>query len=199
MPFILCSLLLMCATNAHAAERQRPWPHMAPFESTYRFHNLASGQDTPVLLTLKDVRGVPRYRLECHNGDYNGEWVISFSGTLHCAVVAIDGDKITSWNLLAEDTPAQQSSDWSNRGRFLSTHLRKPCSAYREYGLDRTFSFRGLKFTLRLRELEWSDQSQQGRSRLTGFTLEIAARYDAHATTASAAHVSLPAPPRECF
>jgi hypothetical protein len=198
MRFIFCGMLLMWAANSHPVGRQEPWPHIAPLLSAYNFRDLVPGKDTPVVEILKDVGGVPRYRLECHNGNYDGESIISFSGTLHCAVVAIAG-KIISGNLLAEAIPAQQRSDWLNRGRFLATQLRKPCSAYREYGTDRTFRFRGLKLTLRLRDIEWSQGSQPTPTRPTGFTLDIAASYDAAATTATADRTSLPAPPSECF
>jgi hypothetical protein len=196
---VLCGVLLMCATNLQSVGGQRPWPQIAPFESTYTFHDVALGEDTPVFAILKDIQGVPRYRLECHNGAYNGESIISFSGTFQCAVVAVDADKVVSWNLLAEATRDQHTSDWSNRGRFLATHLRKPCSTYREYGPERTFRFRGMKLMLRLRDFDWSDDSHGSRSGPGGFTLDVAAEHDPDSTTASSAHVRVPVPPRECF
>lgn len=152
-----CATALVWLGLVAGAAGAGAWPTIAPVHERVRFDNLAPGRDTPVVVGVTDVSGVPRYRLECHNGEYDGRSIIEFSGIFHCAVAAVDGERFTSGNLLAEASREQQRSDWLNRGRFSVHQLRPPCSAYPQYGPTRLFRFRGLALTLRIRDVAWAE------------------------------------------
>jgi hypothetical protein len=92
------------------------WPRIQPVHERVTFKDAGiSGRDTAFVLLVKSDRNVSIYKLECHNGNFDGTSVISFSGAFHCAFFSIEGDKPTSWNLLAADTEAEHGSDWLNR------------------------------------------------------------------------------------
>ena len=128
------------------------WPQIIETQREYEFSQ-KSGQDTPVLLALKDIDYRDAYRFECHNGDYNEDRPITFSGFFQCAIFALKDGAIASDNLLAARTPDEQHSDWMNRGRFLLQQLRGSCAEIPEYGSTRTFRFRNISVRLQITDL----------------------------------------------
>lgn len=168
------------------------WPTVKPIDRTFEVR-IHPGNDSPIVIVLNTTSDKPAYRVECHTGDYEDMSLINFSGTFQCAVFALDGGKIVSWNLLAADTRYEQGSDWTNRGRMLSEQLEGSCAAYAEYGLVRHFRFRAMVLTLRFSNLVWERPKD-----LASFSLGISALADPAATTATAAVVHVSRPPRAC-
>jgi hypothetical protein len=120
------------------------WPVVQPLRERRTF--VSPGRDTadtPFLAFIKDSKDVPIYKLECHNGNYENESEINFSGDFHCALFAVKGDTLKSGDLLAANTRNERSTDWWNRGRMFSDQLRGECLAYPEYSTIRHFKLRG--------------------------------------------------------
>jgi len=141
--------------------------------------------DTPFRLIINDSRNAAAYRLECHNGNYEGPGDITFSGDFHCALFAIANDTRQSANLLAEDNPAQRGSDWLNRGRMRAAQLRGQC-AETPYGLTRVFRMRGMRVTFQFSNLKWLDDQ------LKQFTFDVSVSPDSGAESARSEPVSAP-------
>jgi hypothetical protein len=192
MRLIYLSLVLFSLQAPHA------WPRIIPLERTYSFSDLGAGIDTPVTMVVEDRSGRPLYRLECHNGQYDADRPMSFSGDFHCGLFALEEGTGHSANLLATDEPAEQGSDWLNRGRMLGVQLRQPCASYAEYGPIRQFRLRKMALTLRFRNPAWRKSRSDSGLALKGFTVDVSIRPDPDATSATAARVSVKRPPRSC-
>jgi hypothetical protein len=140
----LCAIAV-AAISWLAVQNQTPnWPTIQALHETRTIVNPQRGDTTDdgFNLWVKDTEGVPVYKIECHNGNYNNDGPpINFSGDFQCAVFAVHDSKITSGNLLAAKTPNQQSTDWWNRGRLRSAQLQGNCSSFPEYSTDRHFEF----------------------------------------------------------
>jgi hypothetical protein len=190
--------------NVRAASAQPPsWPSVQPTQAAQTIKE--SRADTPFLLLIDGTSGAPAYKLECHNGNYEDTSEITFSGDFQCALFALNGSgAVVSWNLLATDEPAQQQSDWFNRGRMTANQLFGSCGAVPEYGMVRHFSLRGMLITCRFSRLVWSKQKRQdGRSQsqsqpqLQQFSFHVSVTVDDTAQTASAKAVQV-TPPSTC-
>lgn len=158
------------------------------------------GKDDAFLAMIRNKSGVPVYELECHNGNYDGEASIDFSGDFQCALFALKGTAITSGNLVAADTPNEQSTDWWNRGRLRSAQLLGECLKYPEYSTNRHFRLRGMLITLRFTNIEWSSQQdKEGSPLLEGFTFVFDVTADPTAHNANTEQPPGPVPPRSCY
>jgi hypothetical protein len=160
----------------------------------YEFPELAEGKDTRIVEVIKDVAGVARYQLECHSGDYEGPSLISYSGLFHCGLFPMRANVPIRPNLLAQDTPDGNSSDWFNRGRFRATQLQGTCAGYSEYSDTRTFRLRQMAITLTLTQVVWSKANVP-----KSFAVNIHVRPDSSASSMRAAAPSVPAPPEPCY
>jgi len=190
--------LLVSLTTILPGEMQ-DWPVIEPTEYKQTYVNPGKeGADTPFLLFLKNSKGVPLYRVECHNGNYEGSSELNFSGDFQCALFAIKNGRRTSWNLLATETKAEQRSDWLNRGRMTSNQLWEECGLLPEYGRVRHFRLRGMLITFRFTGLHWSPEANQRQHKLDEFTFEISAVPDKNAESSNAATVKGSAPPSSC-
>jgi hypothetical protein len=144
--------------------------------------------------------GVPIYKFECHNANYQDGREMNFSGDFQCALFAVDGAKVTSGNLLAANTRDEQSTDWWNRGRMRSAQLRGKCLAYPEYSTDRHFRLRAMLITLGFTSIEWSVRTDQPNNpRLAKFTFTLDVIPDKAAITANAVLPASPMPPSSCY
>ena len=181
-------LALMSVRSAFA---QPPsWPSVKPTQAAQTFKE--SRADTPFLLIIDGRSGAPAYKLECHNGNYEDTSEITFSGDFQCALFELNGSgAVVSWNLLATDEPAQQQSDWFNRGRMTASQLFGSCGAVREYGTIRHFSLRAMLITFQFSDLIWSKQRRslphsQSHPQLQQFSFNVSVIVDRSARTASA-------------
>ena len=190
----------ICALGAYAAlmdaraasSEPAVWPSVQPVHETRIVKE--SRADTPFLLLIDSKSGTPEYKLECHNGNYDGTSEITFSGDFQCALFALNGrGAVVSWNLLATDEPAQQQSDWFNRGRMMANQLFGPCGAVSEYGRVRHFSLRGMLITFEFSDVVWSKQKgspgrfqPQSQPQLEQFSFSVSVEVDPTAQTASA-------------
>lgn len=148
-----------------------------------------SGPDTPMLLFVKDARGVPIYKVECHNGEYNDASEIVFSGDFHCAMFSIKHTKLLSGNLLAANTRFEQSTDYTNRGRMVKGHLREPCASSPAYGRVRRIQLRGMVVTIQFIDLVWSASRREDDPQFKRLTVDLSVVPDTSSRTAEAAPV----------
>jgi hypothetical protein len=177
------------------------WPVIQPVRSEHTYVDSGRNDaDTPFVLFIKNLGGLPAYKLECHNGNFDDESEINFSGNFHCALFAVAGGRRTSWNLLATDEPAEQKSDWFNRGRMTSNQLWGRCGANPEYGKTRHFRVRGMKITFEFKNVEWFPATKNNQRLLKKFTFNVSAVSDKSAKTPTAERVGTPrpTPPSPC-
>lgn len=177
------------------------WPTIKPLSERRTFVNPgARNEDTPFVALVRDARGVPVYKFECHNGSYQGESKINFSGDFQCALFALNGNADASRNLLVSDSKDEQSADWWNRARMRSAQLRGKCLGYPEYSTDRQFRLRGMLVTLRFSGVRWSaKQNRQGEPLLKEFTFALDVVPQRSAQSVVAELPAGPKPPTSCY
>lgn len=89
------SLALVLVSAASLFAQSSKWPTIRPLEEKKVFINPGQNNtDTPFAAFIKDSNGVPVYKLECHNGNYEDESEINFSGDFQCALFAVKGATI---------------------------------------------------------------------------------------------------------
>jgi len=192
------ALMTMFAMDLSAKANE--WPVIRPVNVIHTFRNRTTGSDTPFSLSIRNSEGVPVYSLECHNGNYENNLEMNFSGDFQCGLFAIRNGSRVSGNLLAANTKNESSTDWWNRGRMRSAQLRGTCLDYPEYSTDRTFKLRGMRLTLRFTNMKWSPRDSREHDQvLTGFTFTFTAIPDESSSTARADVVPGPAPPAPCY
>jgi len=190
--------LIAGATGSLSSYSPGSWPDITDVRGERTYVDTGKGGDTPFLLVVKDRAGIPAYRLDCHNGDYDDDSEFNFSGDFHCALFAMDGDKTTSPNLLSSDEESKIGRDWFNRGRMIGNQLKGLCGEYSEYGVLRHFRLRGMLVTFHFGDLHWFPFAQFNRNRLSKFTFTVSFVGERSATSASAEAVEVPRPPRSC-
>jgi len=196
-----CCGIAAAACSPALRTRADSWPVVQPLHESHTYLNPGqNNKDTPFLAFVKDVSGESVYRLECHNGNYENESGMVFSGDFQCALFALNGKTLNSGNLLAANTRDEQSSDWWNRGRMRASQFRGECLTYSEYSTDRRFRLRGMLLTLRFTDIAWGSQSdQQGNPRLAKFTFAIDVLPDVAASSLRAKLPTGPQPPHSCY
>jgi hypothetical protein len=195
--FVSSVLLTMLTINLAA----KMWPVIQPLEEKCIFTDVGKNSaDTPFTSYIKDATGSPIYKLECHNGNYEDQSVMNFSGDFQCALFAMNGKIVTSGNLLAANTKNELSSSWWNRGRMRSVQLRGDCLRYPEYSTDRHFRLRGMLVNLRFTNAQWSTAiAKEGNPLLSGFTFIFSAFPEKSNRAARAEEVASPEPPKSCY
>jgi hypothetical protein len=124
--------------------------------------------DTRVLACIDDTQGVGIYKLECHDGNYNDQSEMNFSGDFQCALFAVRGTTLASGNLLAAGTRDELSTDWWNRGRMRAARLRGECLKYPGYNRSE-FQAKGSAVYDALFKHAVECQEGQGRKSSAGF------------------------------
>jgi len=199
-PLTLCCVVLVLMSQFPLLAQTKSWPLVEPLREQQTFNDLGKNNaDTPFLVFLKDAKGASVYKLECHNGNYENESEISFSGAFQCVLFAVEGTKLTSGNLLAVDNKDERSTDWFNRGRMLSEQLRGECAGYPEYETVRHFKLRGMLITFQFTDLEWTKPNDQNKPQLNKFTFGVSVVPDKSAQTAAAEPVKGAKPPNSCY
>ena len=90
MPFKVCSVALVLTSAAILLAQASQWPVIRPLEEKRVFINPGQNNaDTPFVAFIKASDGVPTYKLECHNGNYEDESEMNFSGDFQCALFAV--------------------------------------------------------------------------------------------------------------
>jgi hypothetical protein len=166
----LAALILMFEM-AVSAQTSR-WPIIQPLEEKRTL--IAPGRDnadTPFVLFIKDSGGAPVYKLECHNGNYENQSEMNFSGDFQCALFAVKEKALVSGDLFAANSKNELSADWWNRGRMRAAQLRGECLKYPEYSTLRHFKLRGMLLTLQFTDIEWSRTKNQQNNPLIGSLL----------------------------
>jgi hypothetical protein len=191
--------VLMLVASSSGGAQQGHWPTIKPaeVERTYDVSQSRSA-DTPLSLILRDVNHKPVYRLECHNGAYDVLSEYSYSGDFHCALFALKRGSQASWNLLATSNPAQQRSDWMNRGRMLAWQLYGTCGDVPDYGRNRRFRLRHMQLTLQFKNIRWRTGTRPLDPVLDRFTVRVHASPDANARTETSAPAPLRTEPTSC-
>lgn len=201
-----CGLITVCvaagviSTLGFAAQVSR-WPVVRSLHETRTFVDPGrDNADTHFLALIRGATGIPLYKFECHNGNYDGSSEMNFSGDFQCALFALKGSALASGNLLAADTRNELTTDWWNRGRMRSAQLREPCLAFPAYSTDRRFKLRGMLVTMRFSGIEWSNKRDRQNNHMLGkFTFTLDVTPDDEARTPRAEPPVGPAPPRSCY
>ncbi len=156
------------------AAASNPWPVIQPLRGG-RHCDVSQPGDTPLVVFVRDSRGAPVYKLECHNGDYEDASEMNFSGAFQCALFAVTSDgKRTSWNLLATAANEEQHSDWNNRARMTAGQLWNGCADVPGYGSRRRFKLRGMAITFQFADVRWrSNADARSSHRLSAFTFRF--------------------------
>jgi hypothetical protein len=198
--FRICSLVLGMMSAFRLPAQTNNWPVVQPLQERHTFTDAGKDDtDTPFLVFIKNAKGVPVYKLECHNVNYEDDSEITFSGDFQRALFGVTGDKRTTWNLLAVDNKDEKSTDWWNRGRMLSAQLRGACAGYPEYESVRHFNLRGMLITLQFFDLEWGKLDNQNNPQLTKFTFEVSVIPDKRSQTPESEPVKGAKPPKSCY
>ena len=194
-----CSIVLAMVSTMSLLAEGKNWPTIQQTEGKQTYLRPGKeGTDTPFLLLLKSTEGVPLYKLECHNGNYEDSSEINFSGDFQCVLFAIKDDTRTSWNLLATGESTEQETDWLNRGRMTANQLWGQCGTFTEFGRIRHFKLRGILLTFEFTDLRWSPIANRRQPQLEKFTFKVSAVPDKSAQSAIAESVDVSAPPSSC-
>lgn len=200
MPLKIRSLPLVLASAASLFAQASKWPVVQLEEKKVFINPGLDNQDAPFITFIKNSSGIPVYKLECHNGNYENETEMNFSGDFQCALFAVRGTTRTSGNLLAARTKNELSTDWWNRGRMRAAQLRGECLTYPEYSTDRGFKLRGMLLTLRFADVKWSSRkNQQDEPRLARFTFLLKVVPNESAQSSQAEMPTDPQPPKPCY
>jgi hypothetical protein len=196
-----CIAIVATAGSPTLSAEASHWPAIQPLHESHTFLDPGRGDaDTPFVALVKSLDGALAYRLECHNGNYDGESISTYSGDFQCALYALKGNALITGNLLAANTSDERSTDWWNRGRMRSSQLLGECLAYPEYSTDRNFKLRNMRVTLRFTDIAWGTQSdERSAPRLARFTFDISVVPDKAAKGSRAALAVGPPPPRSCY
>jgi hypothetical protein len=174
------------------------WPAVRPLREQRTFQ-ITGNSDAPLNAVIRDTKGFPVYEFECHNGEYENGTGFNFCGTFHCALFALNKDRVReSWNLLATDEDAERESDWFNRGRMTEGQLWGECSKDPDYGMVRHFRLCGMAIQFRYSDLRWSNRSTD-EHRLSAFTFTLSVVADVTAKSLWAERVKTPRPPNSCW
>jgi hypothetical protein len=195
-----CVLLIVIPAMSLLAQPKK-WPPIQPLEERHVFSNIGENNaDTLFIAFIKDIGGIPIYKLECHSGNYEDESEINWSGDFQCALFAIRGRVPESGNLLASNTKNERSTDWWNRGRMRSAQLRGQCLLYPNYSTDRQFRLRGMLITLRFTDIQWSARKdEKNEPLLSKFEFTVSVMPEEAARSASAERGIGPQPPAFCY
>jgi hypothetical protein len=196
---VLAILLAALPSPPARCQNEQSWARVHGFSGEWRIADVMD-RDTSLLAYIRDTKGTPIYKLECHSGNYDDQTEMNFSGDFQCALFAVKNGVLASGNLLAADTKNGRSSDWWNRGRMRSEQLRGECLRFPEYSSARHFRLRGILLTLRFTEVRWSSAKDNlGNPLIVGFTIMADVVPDAGAHSARAERAPGPAPPAACY
>lgn len=176
------------------------WPEIQPLDKQAIIDFGEWNSDTPYIVHIRSTGGIPIYKLECHNSEFEDEPGMTWSGDFQCALFAVSGDVNTSTNLLAANTKDELSTDWWNRGRMFSAQLRGDCANFPEYSNIRHFKLRGMLVTLSYKDVEWSTKmDMQNNPMIKKFRFIVKVEPD---PTAQSSRTELPVgpkPPDSCY
>jgi hypothetical protein len=182
-------LVTLVLANGPIYALQR-WPMVQEMHRTYSFSDVdKAGFD----LELKglDNEHKPLYMLKCHTGLYEADNDFDYSGLMDCRLVSLYSKETVS-SLLTETS--KQIADWSDRGRFLSAHLRKGCAAYPDWGRRRSFRLRGMDITIALSSVTFQ-KSPPESEKIQSYSVDVTVANDATAGSPIAQKPSKPEPP----
>lgn len=193
--------LLVLVSSTVILAQEGKWPIVRPLEEERVFVKPErDNSDMPFVTFIKDSEGASVYKLECHNGNYEDESELNFSGDFQCVLFSVKEGSLSSANLLASDTKSELSTDWWNRGRMRAVQLRGECARYPEYNADRTFKLRGMLLRLHFVNVKWGENRfRSGEPELVGFTFIVKVVLDRSARTSRAELPKSLKPPSACY
>lgn len=176
---------LLASLPSHSTER---WPQVQNLQKAYNFDDVAgAGFDLP----LTDRDGRQLYSLRCHSGLYEADSGFDYSGLLDCRLVSLYSKEVVS-TLLTETL--KQTTDWTNRGRFLTAHLRTGCATYPDWGQRRKFRLRGMDIDISLSDVKFGT-SPNTNSKVQSYSVEVTVKKDPTSATSLTLRPTSPEPP----
>lgn len=175
---------------AIAAASNGEWPKVKPAFKSFNFTDV---EHTDIDLKLYDRSNRAIYAIKCHSGDYDGHHADSnnYSGLIQCYLESLYSKEYFN-NLLADS--AQQSADWTNRGRFLPNHLLPICRDAPEWGKTRNFRLRGMRVTLSISDIQYAASGASSEAEPVSYTFTVNVESDSSATSAFSEAVKFPEP-----
>lgn len=165
------------------------WPQVQPIKEHYNVTDEGNAGFNLLLLGKGDNHR-PLYALKCHSGLYEADKDFNYSGLLDCRLVSLYSKEAVS--SLLTDT-AKQTSDWHDRGRFLSAHLRQGCATYPDWGGRRSFRLRGMDIVIDVSNVS-RDISPGKENSIRSYTVDVTVKNDSAAVTSLSAKPSMPEP-----
>lgn len=198
--FIVSATLSLAITRSALAGAVE-WPKVRPLKVVKTFVRPGyKNSDTPLFAYIRTVAGARAYKIECHNGNYDNESEMNFSGEFQCALFALRNGVLVSGNLFAANVRDELSTDWWNRGRMRSAQLRGECLRFPDYSTNRIFELRGMRIILRFSDFEWNRNKDSARlMQLQRFTVSLIVKADGRALTPRAQIPRGPRPPASCY
>ena len=177
----------LAGAQVHPMQR---WPQVQGIHASYAFDDVdKAGFD--IDFKDRDNEHKPLYVLKCHSGLYDADKDFDYSGLIDCRLVSLYSRETAS-SLLADKSP--QISDWSDRGRFLSAHLRKGCAVYPDWGQRRIFRLRGMEITIAISNVTFQESSS-GEDKVQSYSVDVTVKSDPTASTSLAQKPITPEPP----
>ncbi|MGH8369635.1 MAG: hypothetical protein ACRESC_01520, partial [Gammaproteobacteria bacterium] len=198
---LLYSLIILSIISFCRSAKAENWPLVEPLYKTRTYVNPGrQNMDTKMILYIKNINGNPVYKFECHNGNYDDDTEMDFSGDFQCALFGLRDNSVITGNLLAANTPNEQNSTWWNRGRMRAIQLQGKCLAYPEYSTNRHFKLRGMLITFEFKGIEWDeDKDGENHRSFKKFTVTIDVAIDKSAHSSRAELAIGPKPPESCY
>ena len=125
--------------------------------------------------------GIPKYLIECHDYEYQGDTAFDYSGDFECRLTSLYSKE--TYSTLFTDDP-NQSRDWQSRARFLLGDLFGSCASDNAYGPVRHFRLRGMQISLAMTNIKtriFRDKTQgvtKKSRRLASFVFAVAVTPD---------------------
>jgi hypothetical protein len=181
--FVLLASLQFLLSGSAAKAAGHEWPKVIPQKQYVIVDN---NTIKAAAFFIFGTDGVPKYLIECHDSEYQGDAAFDYSGDFECRLTSLYSKD--AYSTLFTDDP-NQSRDWQSRARFLVGDLFGSCASDRSYGPVRRFRLRGMQISLtmtniRTRILRDTAKGETKRARqLSSFAFAVAVTPDSAITS----------------
>lgn len=176
-----------CLVIVSPASAYQHWPQIRDTRKAV-FIRDANSRDARLDLAIRGKDGNPLYEIRCHSGNSEDA---AYSGLMQCYLLSLYSKERVE-NLFNETL--KPISDWTNRGRFLSQHLRPGCAQYSEWGAVRHFRLRNMEITLEISNVTFIPEPVTPASIVNSYRLVVSARNAANAETSLTEPVKISEP-----
>jgi len=184
-------LLLSLGASAPWAGQKTPfrWPEIKPTSKSYNFQ-VASRTDA--LVRVEDPEGEVLYVLGCL-ADFPAEDGTAAGIGCYLVLAGSEDAGLNSATLLNDDPMERRIPH--GRGQIWADALQGSCASYPEYGAERTFSLRGMKIVIRVRDVVFgAPREYQNPARTVSTILSLAMKITVISDPGALSAISEPIP-----